>query len=167
MLDTKGQWTSEFPTAEDNGKWFFVKHENGKHKNIYIREVRVENSNRGKPYLCQECEQGITKQTYGTCLDLYSKQHTQFCGPIQMPPNYREIEKEKEKEIISRGTIYVKFGTDIFVKLTSETDGEGGNFGLEYWQIKSFEENSSYVGASPYARNREDIENNSEWQRVN
>lgn len=70
------------------------------------------------------------------------------------------------KEIIPYGAIYVKFGTDIFVRLTSESNGNGGSFGEEYWQIESLKNKSCYIGYSPYTMDRASIENNSEWQRV-
>lgn len=163
MLDTKGQWRSEFPTAEDDEKWFFVKFDDERFpdsKRIWFAEIRKAKD--GELYLAKECnDRGIIQRSYGQRLKLYSKKHTQFCGPIQMPPNYRESGKEE----IPCGAIYQMEGTTIFVKLIAETDGNGGNFGLEYWEIESLER-QNYVGGSSYTMNRADIEQNSNWKRV-
>ncbi len=87
MLNTNGKWSNEFPTREDDGRWFFVKVENGAYTSIRIVEVRCDEHG---IYLAGECnDRGIVQRSYGTRLDMYNKNCTQFCGAINMPPNYR------------------------------------------------------------------------------
>lgn len=76
-------WTKEWPTKENGGQWFFVR-AFGKTEPI---EIRVD-ENSGQIYLSPTCHSGIEKSSFGTLLALYPKGTIEFCGPIQMPPDY-------------------------------------------------------------------------------
>jgi len=88
-------WTTERPKKEDAGKWYFVRNAVG---HIHFRQVRVQTKLSTTPqqraqgddkdiYLSPESHDGITKTAYGTRLDFYT--NIEFCGPIEMPPDYR------------------------------------------------------------------------------
>lgn len=83
-------WTKELPTKSDVGKWFFIKNKIG---NIYIRQIRFQEEigDIGGIYVCPECHDGITKTSYGIHLSFYKENSIEFCGPIQMPPDYKII----------------------------------------------------------------------------
>ena len=79
------QWSKEWPTKENANEWLFVRHIRSGF--IYMMEVRVDDC--GELYLSKECNDGITKTSYGNALSMYQNHPIEFCGPIQMPPNYR------------------------------------------------------------------------------
>lgn len=90
-------WTKERPKREDAGKWYFVRNAIG---HIHFRQIRLQTKGQttvqqraaGEDkdiYLCPETHDGITKTSYGTRLDWYPEGTIEFCGPIEMPPDYR------------------------------------------------------------------------------
>lgn len=84
-MNQEPNWTSVFPTQEDAGKWFFVKHDgkDGHKPMVRFKKVRVDKD--GEIYLCAESDYGIHKETYGVNLRLFSPKFTQFIGPIWTP----------------------------------------------------------------------------------
>ena len=78
-------WTKEWPTKENAGQWFFIK-SNGK---TFVKEIRVDKDN-GSIYICEQCYDGMEKTSYGNPLAYYGKMDIEFCGPIQMPPDFRK-----------------------------------------------------------------------------
>ena len=80
------RWSKEFPTKENVGEWLFMKRpaDNA----IFMVEVRYDDRMK-ELFLSRECHDGITKTSYGTALSCYTRADYEFCGPIQMPPNYR------------------------------------------------------------------------------
>lgn len=56
--------------------------------------------------------------------------------------------------------------TNVAVTLTSESDGYGDNFGLEYWQVSSVDKPWDYIGSSPYSMNRRAIEQSPDWIKI-
>lgn len=91
-------WTKTFPTAADDGKWFYLKQETGvEFPHLSLVEVRLDKT--GKLYLCQPCNEGLEAQSGGVLMDLYvqtQKQYnnTSFCGPVPLPPDFAEIRKK-------------------------------------------------------------------------
>ena len=92
------QWTKKFPTAADNGKWFFLKQETGSEfPHVTLVEVRVDE--RGRLYLCQPCNEGLEALSGGILMSLYEEtnkryKNTSFCGPITLPHDFAEIRKK-------------------------------------------------------------------------
>lgn len=84
------EWSHHFPTKEYDGKWFFVRREIkvGVFK-IDFMEIRVDKITE-ELYLCQPCNGGIEKQSFGVKLKFYTTGSILFCGPIQMYPDYRQ-----------------------------------------------------------------------------
>jgi hypothetical protein len=90
-------WTTEQPTAADDGKWYFVRNVIGQVKIRQIRASTKVSANAAmraagtdkELYLCPETHDGITKTSYGTRLDFFVKEQLEFCGPIEMPPDYK------------------------------------------------------------------------------
>ena len=78
-------WTDDWPTKENAGQWFFIK-SNGK---TFVKEIRVDKDN-GSIYMCEPCHDGMEKTSYGNQLAYYVKGYLEFCGPIQMPPDFRK-----------------------------------------------------------------------------
>jgi len=99
------QWTKTFPTAADDGKWFFLKQDtDSEFPHVQFVEVRLDKKN-GKLYLCECCNQGLEAQSYGIMLSLYEihnkrYNNTSFCGPVPMPHDFAEIRRQyyKSKE---------------------------------------------------------------------
>jgi hypothetical protein len=98
MLDTKGQYTDEFPTAADAGKWFFVKHDGKDGFTPAIRFMEVRLTDEGRIFLAPESSTGIGEEAYGNPLAMYQKQYTSFFGPVVLPPDYADIRQEYYKK---------------------------------------------------------------------
>ena len=84
------KWTKEIHTRANINQWFFVrfKPSDGGEEHIHIKEVISSN---GELRLSSECNSGIQKQSFGNPIGDYSKGKHEFCGPIQMPPDWKEI----------------------------------------------------------------------------
>jgi len=84
---TIDRWTHEQPTASDNGKWFFQRTDYDGIVKVNPVEVRVDE--KGEIFLCRVSNNvGMVKTSYGDMLKLHRKENIQFCGPIQMFPDY-------------------------------------------------------------------------------
>lgn len=86
-------WIDGLPTEKDVGNWFWLKHhEKGFEPTIKMVEVC---SRDGHIYLCQPCNQGFQKASYGTPLAHYnynnSQTYFQHSGPIEMFPDYEKF----------------------------------------------------------------------------
>jgi hypothetical protein len=75
-------WTKEWPTLRNVGQWFWVR-AFGK---TFPKEIRCDG--RGTIYLADVCYEGVEKKSYGIMLKLYGEGSIEFCGPMQMPPDY-------------------------------------------------------------------------------
>jgi hypothetical protein len=79
------KWSDEWPTTENKGDWFFML-AFGK-----LTTVEITVHENGEIYLSEPCNNGgFLKQSFGTMLRLYRPGTIQFCGPIQMPPDYKK-----------------------------------------------------------------------------
>jgi hypothetical protein len=76
-------WTKEFPTKENDGRWYVVR----RFGKVDFMEIRVESD--GRIFLSEPCNVGIQKRSYGVDLRLYKQGSVEFFGPIEMPSDYR------------------------------------------------------------------------------